>query len=107
VSEAEAAGDPRIHQITRWLGEDAPAGAPAVSAFVPARPGRLVLCSDGLWNYASQVDEFGALVQAQGAEAAPVAVARALVDCALSRGGHDNITVAVIDVTADREGHSS
>jgi serine/threonine protein phosphatase PrpC len=34
----------------------------------------------------------------------PLTIARALVDHALAAGGHDNITVAVIDVTPTVEG---
>ena len=52
LSEAEMDRHPYAHAITRWLGEDAPGGAPRVTTFTPPAPGRLVLCSDGLWNYA-------------------------------------------------------
>jgi serine/threonine protein phosphatase PrpC len=51
-----------------------------------------------MWNYAPGADELGGLIEALPAGAAPAAVARALVDTALARGGHDNITVAVIDI---------
>ena len=104
VAEHDANADPRIHQITRWLGEDAPRETPAIDAFVPPYAGRLVLCSDGLWNYAAAVDDFAALVRTHGAATSPLTVARALVDHALSRGGHDNISVAVIDIATTPEG---
>jgi serine/threonine protein phosphatase PrpC len=60
--------------------------------------GRLVLCSDGLWNYTPQAAEIAALLDALPPETAPIAAARSLADAALAAGGHDNITVAVLDV---------
>jgi serine/threonine protein phosphatase PrpC len=104
MTEPEAAGDPRAHQITRWLGADAPEGPPAITVFVPQRPGRLVVCSDGLWNYASAAGDIAALVRASDSAAAPLHVARSLVDHALAKGGQDNITVAVVDITPTAEG---
>ncbi len=86
------------HAITRWLGEDAPGGAPRVTTFVPPAPGRLVLCSDGLWNYAPTTDRMAALVRAHPASTPPIDVARALTRVALAAGGRDNITVVVADV---------
>ena len=72
----------------------------------PERPGRLVLCTDGLWNYAPSAQELGRIVEELPAGASAAAVARALTDMANTRGGHDNITVAVVDVdpsTPDEE----
>ena len=57
-----------------------------------------MLCTDGLWNYAPGADELAGLVEALPDGAAPAAVARALADTATRRGGHDNITVAVVDI---------
>ena len=85
------------HVITRWLGADAPAGDPTIESFRPAEPGRLVLCSDGLWNHLASTEELAALVNGQPDESA-IAVARSLSRVALSRGGHDNVTVAVVDI---------
>jgi serine/threonine protein phosphatase PrpC len=94
----QALQDPRCHSITRWIGADAPAGPPPLVALRPDRPGRLVLCTDGLWNYAASPDELGALIDALPSGASPAAVARALTDTAFARGGRDNITVAVVDI---------
>ena len=109
LSHVEAERHPYSHAITRWLGEDAPGGAHRVTTFVPPAPGRLVLCSDGLWNYAPTTDRIAALVRAHPASTAPVDVARALTRVALAAGGRDNITVVVADVvpssvTASPEG---
>jgi PPM family protein phosphatase len=97
LSHDEAAREPRAHAITRWVGSDAPSGPPQIVVERPAEPGRLILCSDGLWNYAPSQELMARLLEALPAESSPVAVARALADTALARGGHDNITVAVVD----------
>jgi PPM family protein phosphatase len=87
-----------LHSITNWVGPDAPERPPRTVSLRPERPGRLLLCTDGLWNYAPTADELAGLIGALPDGAAPAAVARALADTANERGGHDNITVAVIDI---------
>ena len=98
MSAAQASADPRAHSITRWLGADAPEHPPQIVTRRPAGPGLLVLCSDGLWNYAPGADDVTGLIRSLPDAASPLAVGRALTDAALDGGGHDNITVAVIDV---------
>ena len=46
----------------RWIGADAPDDPPAVVRFTAPGAGRLVLCSDGLWNTASN-DEIARMVR--------------------------------------------
>jgi serine/threonine protein phosphatase PrpC len=60
-------------------------------------PGWLLVCSDGLWNYASAVAEMVTLMKDLSASAGtdPVPLAGALVDWANAAGGHDNITAAL------------
>ena len=55
------------------------------------------MCTDGLWNHVPTTRELAAAV-AELAGRPAIAVARALTDRALAAGGHDNITVAVIDI---------
>ncbi|MEA2369714.1 MAG: family protein phosphatase [Solirubrobacteraceae bacterium] len=98
ITADEAARDSRFHAITHWVGADAPARPPQVVTLRPEHPGRLMLCSDGLWNYAPRAADLAALVDALPAAAGPAAVARSLTETALARGGRDNITVAVIDI---------
>ena len=98
----QAAADPRARSITRWIGADAPDGGSQLATVEPDVPGRLVLCTDGLWNYVPGPAELAQLVDGVGAGARATAVAHALADIALSRGGHDNITVAVVDVRPQR-----
>jgi serine/threonine protein phosphatase PrpC len=98
LSAEEAHADPRAHAITRWIGGDAPDGPPNVATLSATAPGRLVVCTDGLWNYLTAAEELDELVAALPASAAPVAIARALADTAMARGGRDDITVAVVEV---------
>ena len=53
MSEADAGADSRARTPSpAGSGADAPDEPFPVSSFVPDEPGRLVVCSDGLWNYA-------------------------------------------------------
>lgn len=92
---AEAVTDRRAHAITAWLGQDADKVAPHVVTIEPEDPGVVVVCTDGLWNYLDKVDDLVAALPAEAVEA-PLHAARELVEVALHRGGHDNITVAVL-----------
>ena len=98
LTPEQAAASPVLHTITHWVGPDAPARPPRTASLTPSRPGRLLLCTDGLWNYMPTAPELAERMSALPAGASPAATARALVDAALARGGKDNITVAVIDV---------
>ncbi len=99
TTESEAAADPLAHAITHWIGADAPAEPPRIVSYHPETAGCVVLCTDGLWNYMPSADAMADAVR-QIDDPRPVAIARALVRAAIARGGHDNVTVAVIDVPA-------
>ncbi len=96
-SPEQAAADPRASTITRWLGRDAPNVVPSVASFTFQSPGRVVVCSDGLWNYLPDV------VQLAGHralnEATLLEQAIALTAFANESGGHDNITVALVSTS--------
>jgi serine/threonine protein phosphatase PrpC len=94
LSAEAAEADPRSHSITRWLGTDAPECVPNIVHLELAGPGRLLLCSDGLWNYASAAS---AIAAAAPVDASAIEAARHLTDFARQAGGHDNITVVVIE----------
>ena len=98
ISAAEAARDRRFHAITHWVGADAPDRPPGIVTLRPDGPGRLMLCTDGLWNYAPTAAELDGLLDRLPAGAPPRTVARSLTETALARGGRDNITVAVVDI---------
>ncbi len=96
MERAEAEALPRAHAITKWLGRDSTNIVPTIGSCTLTEPGWVVVCSDGLWNYASTPAELAAQLAAASTTAAePVAVANRLVEWANSRGGRDNITVAL------------
>ncbi|MEU3459935.1 PP2C family serine/threonine-protein phosphatase [Streptomyces sp. NPDC006733] len=99
MSEAEAYADERAHAITGWLGADAVEIDPHTASFQPEGTGVVVVCTDGLWNYAESAAELAAVVPAD-ARARPLHCAQTLVGVALDGGGHDNVTVAVLPFPA-------
>ena len=100
MSREDAERSPQAHAITRWLGFDAEDIVPSVVTIDLAFPGRLVLCSDGLWNYASSVPEFyQALHHPPGTEA--VVIVRQGVEFALRCGGQDNITIVLLELQSE------
>ncbi|NLU66413.1 PP2C family serine/threonine-protein phosphatase [Streptomyces sp. HNM0574] len=95
MTEAEAYADARAHAITGWLGADAHEVDPHTASFKPDRSGVVIVCTDGLWNYAESAEDMAAVVP-QDAHARPLPCAQHLVGYALDGGGMDNITVAVV-----------
>jgi serine/threonine protein phosphatase PrpC len=106
MNEAEAYADERAHAITGWLGADAYELEPHTASFKPDRPGVVVVCTDGLWNYAEAAEDMAGVVP-QDASARPLHSARVLVGHALDGGGHDNVTVAVVPFPAPAQGAGS
>ncbi|MFJ9726829.1 protein phosphatase 2C domain-containing protein [Streptomyces sp. NPDC101209] len=106
MNEAEAYADERAHAITGWLGADAYELDPHTASFKPDRPGVVVVCTDGLWNYAEAAQEMAEAVPAD-ADQHPLHSARVLVGHALDGGGHDNVTVAVVPFPAVSQGAGS
>lgn len=117
MTAEEANADRRAHTITRWLGDDAhelepgiavhhlptnnpdasPEASPEGSSEGRDTSGRLLLCSDGLWNYADTDEAMTAQLEAQKGDSL-LALAQNLVRFALDSGGHDNTTVAIADI---------
>ncbi|MEU2147098.1 MULTISPECIES: PP2C family serine/threonine-protein phosphatase [Streptomyces albovinaceus subgroup] len=106
MNEAEAYADERAHAITGWLGADAYELEPHTAAFKPDRPGLVVVCTDGLWNYAESAEEMAAAVPADAQEH-PLRGAQVLVGHALDGGGHDNVTVALLPFAVRPQGAGS
>lgn len=92
----EAEQSRQAHSITKWLGRDSLDVTPSVTTFQPEGNGWLMVCTDGLWNYASSPEAmFDVFNSIRLAGDEPSAIAEALVEWALTQGGRDNITVAV------------
>ncbi len=93
----QAMADPQAHAITEWLGADNQPEA-TVSLLELPEKGAVIVCSDGLWNYADGADLIAAEASKCGVHAAPLAVAIGLTEFAKQAGGHDNITVVVAPI---------
>ncbi|WP_329025269.1 PP2C family protein-serine/threonine phosphatase [Streptomyces sp. NBC_01423] len=106
MNEAEAYADERAHAITGWLGADAYELEPHTASFKPDRPGLVVVCTDGLWNYAESAAEMAAAVP-EDAYRRPLHGAQVLVGHALDGGGHDNVTVALLPFAVSPQGAGS
>ncbi|MEU4105491.1 PP2C family serine/threonine-protein phosphatase [Streptomyces tanashiensis] len=106
MNEAEAYADERAHAITGWLGADSYELDPHTAAFKPDRSGVVVVCTDGLWNYAEGAEDMARVVPADAADR-PLHSAQVLVGHALDGGGHDNITVALVPFTVAPQGAGS
>lgn len=93
ITDEQARVHPGRSVLTSSLGGWRPsAPEPAVHA-LPAGAGRLLLCSDGL-NSELTDEQIGALL----ADGNPEQAVRRLVDEAVAAGGHDNVTVVVVDL---------
>jgi serine/threonine protein phosphatase PrpC len=97
IDRAEAGRSRNAHALTRWLGVDSDPGDPGTVLQEIEGVGALLLCSDGLWNYADTDQAMSDLVldSAKSADTA-LGIARYLIEYALTEGGHDNITAVVL-----------
>jgi protein phosphatase len=88
-----ARSHPRRNVVTRSLGTD-PAPAPDVWLVQPVAGDRFLVCSDGLTGELEDSDIAALLA----GNPDPQAAADQLVRQAVAVGGHDNVTVVVLDV---------
>jgi len=89
------------HQITQCLGplhgnRSTDVADPSIAVYDLPDYGIVLLCSDGLWNYFSGVDQLRKLVKFGPGAPDAIVQARSLVAYALSQGGKDNISVALM-----------
>ncbi|CAN5285353.1 N/A [soil metagenome] len=103
LAEEEAMGSLNAHVITHCIGPvetQASGAAPIPSVVSMDLPDlcTLLLCSDGLWNYAEKLEDFDSLMKSAFSEVDALAVGKYLVAFANSKGGRDNITVALTEV---------
>ncbi|GAB49864.1 protein phosphatase 2C domain-containing protein [Mobilicoccus pelagius] len=85
ATREQAESGPGSHTITRWLGIDCDDHTPRTATLRIDAPGWLVLCSDGLWNYASE----------------PTALAEVLGEIAHGIAGTEAVTSPVVAPLAD------
>jgi protein phosphatase len=84
---------PYAHVITRAIGAD-PQVKPDLISFTPQAGDKFLLCSDGLTNHVN-----GDEIHEHLAQYGPSDACWRLVSLALDRGGSDNCTVLVVEVT--------
>ena len=64
MTETQAQLDKKAHAITHWIGADANDNAqPSIMKFQIPGAGYLLLCTDGLWNYAPDASQIMELVK--------------------------------------------
>lgn len=101
ITEEEARNDPRSNRITRALGIR-PSMEIEFDEVPFLRGDRFVVCTDGIWGMLPQPDLIKSLSQAMG-----ICELTSLMTEEIDRigrengGGHDNLTLAVVDVTFD------
>ena len=100
ITEAEARVHPQRSVITRALGSD-PRTQPDLFELTVEAGDRLLLCSDGL----STMLEDDQIAKILASHSEPQRCAAQLVNEAVGRGGYDNVTVIVVDVTGLAEQH--
>ena len=106
MPRAEAESSPQAHAITKWLGRDSEDHTPMVGQLTITEPGWLLVCSDGLWNYASEPEQLTEQLKAAGTDD-PAALALALTDYANGCGGQDNITTVLARVPGPATVHNA
>ena len=93
VPRLEAESSAGAHTITGWLGRDAIDLVPHSAVLPRDEDGWLLVCSDGLWNYASEASALRDVVDRfRGDDSSAWSLADQLVAWANEQGGHDNIT---------------
>lgn len=99
IPREDAENGPQAHAITRWLGRDSEDHEPTTGSLQVSEPGWLMVCSDGLWNYASEASVLqelvAELITEDGARREPLPLSDALVTWANEQGGRDNVSVAL------------
>ena len=98
MTEADAMRSPNAHAILRCLGDPDDPPVPHIITTTLHAGEKLLLCSDGLWNYASTPSALMALTSKHSAATPAIAQCRALVEFANASGGRDNITAAMFIV---------
>ncbi len=83
--------------LMRWLGADGTDTDARVATFTPTGPGRVLVCSDGVFRYRPAAADLARITPAKS----PLDTARDLVTFAVEQGGHDNITAIILPYPPD------
>lgn len=108
MPESEAKASRYARAITHCLGplEGADDGVahpeilPHIQRHQRTKPGRLVVCSDGLWIYTVELLELAGRVRAYPDGVEMETIVASLVQHALDQGGEDNVTVGIAALSA-------
>jgi serine/threonine protein phosphatase PrpC len=101
MTEAQAVRSPNAHAIVQCLGDPDDPPEPHVVTATLSPDERLLLCSDGLWNYAPAPSALMALTSRFSGATPAITICEALVNFANGAGGRDNITAAMLIVPDD------
>jgi len=94
--ETAAEDKARAHALSRWLGDqgDGSSPEPAVRSVMLRPRESILVCSDGLWNYAPLEADLELLIGTM--EGSALELCRQLVSFANMQGGIDNVTAAFL-----------
>ena len=96
MNEQEGIRSSYLHALTQSIGGSTEHHLiePHVYPLTVARSARFLLCTDGLTDMLPSREMEGFVVS----QSTPMAAVQALFSAAMEAGGHDNITIAVVDV---------
>ncbi len=93
IEEKEAHTHPQRNVLYRAIGQAEPY-KPDIATFQLPKPGKILLCSDGLWSTIPEEEIFKIILNAPNSAVA----CNQLVDAANAAGGPDNISVILVEV---------
>ena len=97
----KAQNDERAHSITKCLGtgsyeKPTPCQEPSVATYQIPKQGWLLICTDGLWNYADTPASLILVANGRLWTQPASVICQQFVDYALAQGGMDNITCVLM-----------
>lgn len=99
-SREAATADKRSHYVTQTLGmKDDELDIHVIQTEIPQNS-FLLLCSDGLWNYFPNSGDLAKAIYKESNKNT-IEICNNLVKIANAKGGHDNITAALLSVTSN------
>ena len=93
LEEKDAKTHPQRNVLYRAIGQADPY-KPDIATFQLPHPGKILLCSDGLWNTVSDEEIFKVIISSHSVTDA----CNDLVNAANTAGGPDNISVILVDI---------